>query len=119
MNHSGNGDADLEHCTWPTGLSIGTDTNQIPDLHTKLIHHMVEHQARRNPTHTAVVFEDHQISYNELNVRANHLAHYLRKLGVGPEFLAGVYITRSIEMVVAMLAILKAGGAYVPLDPSY
>ncbi|MGH7825279.1 MAG: amino acid adenylation domain-containing protein, partial [Candidatus Binatia bacterium] len=67
----------------------------------------------------AVVYEDKQLTYRELNHRANQLAHYLRKLGVGPEVLVGICMERSLEMVVSALAILKAGGAYVPLDPAY
>ncbi len=65
------------------------------------------------------MFEDQQLTYGELNGRANHLAHYLRSLGVGPEVLVGICVERSLEMVVGLLAILKAGGAYVPLDPAY
>ncbi len=67
----------------------------------------------------AVVFEDRQLTYAELNARANQLAHYLRTLGVGPDVLVGLCLERSLELVVGMLGILKAGGAYVPLDPSY
>ena len=66
-----------------------------------------------------MVFEEQQLSYRELNNRANQLAHYLRKLGVGPEILVGICIDRSLEMIVALLGILKAGGAYLPLDPQY
>ena len=64
-------------------------------------------------------FEGGHLSYRELNARANQLAHYLRKLGVGPETLVGTCLERSVEMVIGVLAILKAGGAYVPLDPTY
>jgi surfactin family lipopeptide synthetase A len=65
------------------------------------------------------VFEDQQLTYRELNARANQLAHHLRKLGVGPEVLVGICIERSLEMLVGLLGILKAGGAYVPLEPEY
>ena len=85
----------------------------------KCIHQLFEEQVERTPEATAVVFEDQQLTYRELNNRANQLAHYLRKLGVGPEVLVGICVERSIEMVVGLLGILKAGGAYVPLDPSY
>ncbi len=85
----------------------------------KCIHHLFEEQAKRTPESVAVIFEDQQLTYRELNNRANQLAHYLHKLGVGPEVLVGICVERSVEMVVAMLAVLKAGGAYVPLDPSY
>src|SRR5205814_1222470 len=71
------------------------------------------------PEAVAVVYEGEEISYRELNQRANQLAHYLRKKGVGPEVLVGLCVERSVEMVVGLLGILKAGGAYVPLDPSY
>ncbi len=67
----------------------------------------------------AVVFENQQLTYRELNQRANKLARYLQAVGVGPEVLAGIGVERSLDMVVGLLAILKAGGAYVPLDPGY
>ena len=73
----------------------------------------------RTPDAVAVVFEDDQLTYRELNRRANQLAHYLRSLDVGPEVLVGICVERSLEMVVGLLGILKAGGAYVPLDPTY
>ena len=73
----------------------------------------------QTPTALAVVCEGQQLTYRELNRRANQLAHYLRSLGVGPEVLVGLCVERSVEMVVGLLGILKAGGAYVPLDPAY
>jgi amino acid adenylation domain-containing protein len=85
----------------------------------KCIHELFEVQVKRSPDAVAVVFEDKRLTYRELNRRANQTAHYLRKLGVGPEFLVGIYMERSWEMVVAVLGVLKAGGAYVPLDPFY
>ena len=66
-----------------------------------------------------MVFEEQQLTYQQLNQRANQLAHYLRTLGVKPEVLVGLCLERSLEMVVGLLGILKAGGAYVPLDPAY
>ncbi|MFQ5906231.1 MAG: amino acid adenylation domain-containing protein, partial [bacterium] len=83
------------------------------------IHQLFEAQVERTPEKIAVVFEDHQLTYSELNARANQLAHYLRKSGVGPEVLVGICVERSLEMVIGLLGILKAGGAYVPLDPTY
>jgi amino acid adenylation domain-containing protein/thioester reductase-like protein len=83
------------------------------------IHQIVEHQVALTPDEIAVVFQDQQLTYKELNQQANQLAHYLKTLGVGPEVLVGICVERSIEMIVALLAILKAGGAYVPLDPAY
>ncbi|MGH7833449.1 MAG: non-ribosomal peptide synthetase, partial [Candidatus Binatia bacterium] len=85
----------------------------------RCLHQLFEEQAERTPKATAVAFEEQQLTYRELNERANQLAHYLRKLGVGPEVTVGIYVERSLEMVVGMLGILKAGGAYVPLDPTY
>ena len=85
----------------------------------KCIHELFETQVEKTPDAVAVVFEDQRLTYRELNHRANQLAHYLRKLGVGPEVLVGICVERSIELIVGLLGILKAGGAYVPLDPSY
>jgi len=76
-------------------------------------------QAARSPNATAVIFEDTQLSYHDLNQQANQLAHYLQTLGVGPEVLVGLRVERSPAMMVGILGILKAGGAYVPLDPTY
>ena len=83
------------------------------------IHQLFEAQVRRTPDAVAVVFESERLTYRELNSKANQLAHYLQKLGVGPEVLVGVCLERSLEMMVGLLGILKAGGAYVPLDPAY
>ena len=82
----------------------------------KCIHQLFEEQVERTPDHVAVVFEDQKLTYRELNAKANQLAHYLQKLGVGPEVLVGICVERSLEMLVGLLGILKAGGAYVPLD---
>jgi amino acid adenylation domain-containing protein len=85
----------------------------------KCIHELFEEQVKRSPDWAAVIYEDQQLTYRELNEKANQLAHYLRKQGVGPEVLVGICIERSLEMVIGILGILKAGGAYVPLDPAY
>lgn len=85
----------------------------------KCIHQLFEAQVERTPDAVAVVYENERFTYRELNTRANQLAHYLLKLGVGPEVLVGVCVERSLEMVVGLLSILKAGGAFVPLDPAY
>jgi len=85
----------------------------------KCIHQLFEEQAERTPDELALEFEEKQITYRELNRKANQLAHYLVSLGIGPEKLVGISIDRSIEIVVALLGILKAGGAYLPLDPAY
>ncbi len=81
------------------------------------IHELFEAQVEKTPDAIAVVFEDEQLTYRELNTRANQLAHYLQQLGVQPEVLVGICVERSLSMIIGLLAILKAGGAYVPLDP--
>jgi amino acid adenylation domain-containing protein len=83
------------------------------------VHQLVEGQAAAQPDAVAVVYGKQQLSYRELNERANQLAHYLRRRGVGLEVRVGVQMERSVEFVVALLAILKAGAAYVPLDGMY
>ena len=85
----------------------------------KCIHELFEEQVHRTPEAVAVVFEDAALSYEELNLRANQLAHYLRELGVVPDARVAICVERGFEMIVGLLAVLKAGGAYVPLDPSY
>ena len=83
------------------------------------LHHLVEAHAARTPEAIAVVDPERRLTYAELNRRANQLAHHLRSMGAGPEQLTGIFLERSVEVAVAVLAVLKAGGAYVPLDPSY
>ncbi|MDZ8258880.1 non-ribosomal peptide synthetase [Nostoc sp. ChiQUE01b] len=85
----------------------------------KCIHQWFEEQVARTPDAVAVVYENQQLTYRELNYRANQVAHYLRSLGVGADVLVGLCVERSLEMVLGILGILKAGGAYVPLDPEY
>ena len=83
------------------------------------LHELVEHQATLTPERIAVEFEEFSISYDELNSRANQLAHALRSFGIGPGFPVAVCMERSPELVATVLAILKAGAAYVPIDPTY
>jgi len=83
------------------------------------IHQLFESQAARNPAAIAAEFRGEELSYGELNARANQLANYLRCQGVGPEILVGISVERSLNMLVAILGVLKAGGGYVPLDPNY
>jgi amino acid adenylation domain-containing protein/non-ribosomal peptide synthase protein (TIGR01720 family) len=83
------------------------------------IQQLFEAQVARTPDAVAVVYDAQHLTYRELNERANRLAHYLRKQGVGPESLVGIYAERSLEMIVGILGILKAGGAYLPLDLMY
>ncbi len=85
----------------------------------KCIHQLFEEQAEKTPFNIAVIYEDQEITYRDLNEKANQLARYLRKKGIGPETFVLIALERSIEMVVGILGILKAGGAYVPMDPSY
>ena len=83
------------------------------------IQQLFEAQVERRGDAVAVVFGGQELSYKELNRRANQVAHHLRSLGVGPEVMVGVCMERAVEMVVGVLGVLKAGGAYVPLDPQY
>ncbi|HEY0737422.1 MAG TPA: amino acid adenylation domain-containing protein [Herpetosiphonaceae bacterium] len=85
----------------------------------RCIHTLFEEQAARTPAAIAVVAPTGQLSYRELNERANQVAHYLKARGVGPEVLVGVSIERSLELIISLLGVLKAGGAYVPIDPRY
>ncbi len=94
-----------------------TTTKEYP--FDKCIHQLFEEQVERSPDAIAVVFEDKQLTYRELNQQANKIANHLKTMGVGPEVLVGICVERSLEMVVGLLGILKAGGAYVPLDPAY
>jgi amino acid adenylation domain-containing protein len=83
------------------------------------VHQLLEGQARKTPDYIAVASDDGEITYRELNVRANQLAHYLRAIGVGPEAIVGICLERSLEMVAALLGTLKAGAGYLPIDPAY
>lgn len=80
---------------------------------------LFEAQVARSPEAVAVVYEGASLSYEELNIRANRLAHFLIAEGVGPEQIVALALPRSLEMVVGVLAVLKAGAAYLPLDPDY
>ena len=101
------------------------DWNRIdspPDSQTGrqlTLHERFQQQARRTPDAVAMVCGDQQLTYRELNARANQLARHLRQQGVGPEVLVGICLDRSLEMLLGILGVLKAGGAYVPLDPEY
>jgi amino acid adenylation domain-containing protein len=85
----------------------------------RCIHQLFEEQVERAPEALAVVAGDKQLTYHELNARANQLARHLKTFGVGPDKLVGICIGRSLDMIVALLGVLKAGGAYLPLDPDY
>ena len=92
---------------------------QIKNIDYQCIHRLFEQQVAKSPDAIALVYENEQLTYRELNCRANQLAHYLQSLDIQLESKIGVCIERSPLMVIAILAILKAGGAYVPLDPAY
>lgn len=83
------------------------------------VHTLFEQQMAATPDMVALVYEQEQMTYQELNSRANQLAHYLRSLGVAPETCVGIYLERSLELGIALLGVLKAGGTYVPIDPTY
>jgi amino acid adenylation domain-containing protein len=97
------------------------DWNQTEAYYPKnrCLHELVEDQVARTPEAVAVVFEDEELTYGELNERADRVAGYLQSLGVGPGAMVGILVDRSLDMIIGLLGILKAGGAYVPMDPSY
>ncbi|HEY9873030.1 MAG TPA: amino acid adenylation domain-containing protein, partial [Candidatus Obscuribacterales bacterium] len=100
-------------------ILLGWNNTQTNYSENRCLHQLIEQQAEKYPDNIAVVFADQKLTYKELNQRANQLAHYLQKLGIKPEMPVGIYVERSLEMIIGLLGILKAGGAYVPLDPAY
>ena len=100
-------------------LLVEWNDTQVDYPLDKSIHQLFEEQVDRTPDAIAVVYENQQLTYRQLNNCANQLAHYLKSLGVKADTLVGICVKRSIEMLVGLLGILKAGGAYVPLDPDY
>ncbi|MFQ4145498.1 amino acid adenylation domain-containing protein [Chlorogloeopsis sp. ULAP02] len=100
-------------------LLVEWNNTEIEYPQDKCIHQLFEAQVEKTPYAVAVVYENKYLTYQQLNQKANQLAHYLRKQGVKPEVLVGICVERSLEMIVGLLAILKAGGAYLPLDPVY
>ncbi|MFJ3484103.1 amino acid adenylation domain-containing protein [Pseudomonas sp. NPDC090202] len=108
----------LDSAEQNTLINGWNDTATRYDLHTP-VQRLIEAQVQATPDAVALIFGEQQLSYRQLNQRANALAHRLIALGVGPDVLVGIAVERSVEMVVGLLAILKAGGAYVPLDPEY
>ena len=85
----------------------------------RCVHELFERQVELTPEAVTAAYEGEQLTYRELNRRANQLAHYLREMGVGAEVKVGLCVERSLEMIVGLLGVMKAGGAYLPLDPSY
>ena len=100
-------------------LFAGMDGSKFNFPTDQCIHQLFESQVNKSPDALALVLKDQQVTYRELNQRANQLAHYLRKRDVGAEVRVGLYLESSLDMVAGLLGILKAGGAFVPLDPSY
>ncbi|MBD1895823.1 non-ribosomal peptide synthetase [Coleofasciculus sp. FACHB-129] len=100
-------------------LLVEWNNTKVDYPKTLCVHQLFEAQVEQNKKAIALVFEDKELTYQELNIRSNKLARYLQRLGVGAEILVGLCVERSLEMIIGMLAILKAGGAYLPLDPSY
>ena len=100
-------------------LLLDWNDTRAPYSSNKCAHQLFEAVAARQPDLVAVSHGDEQMSYGELNARANHLAHYLMARGIGPDVLIGLMVERSIASIICLLAVLKAGGAYVPLDPNY
>jgi non-ribosomal peptide synthetase component F len=89
------------------------------DYPSECIHQLFEAQVEKNPDAVAVVFGNQQLTYRELNTKANQLAYYLQSVGVIPEVLVGICVERSLYTLIGILGIFKAGGAYLPLDPAY
>ncbi|WP_341530413.1 amino acid adenylation domain-containing protein [Nostoc sp. UHCC 0302] len=119
--------ADSQQQLWELPLLTETEKTQLAKWNdtqteypqTQGIHQLFAAQVERTPDAVAVVCGEEKLTYRELNQRANQLAHYLQKLGVGTEVLVGICVERSLDMIIGLLGILKAGGAYVPLDPAY
>jgi non-ribosomal peptide synthetase component F len=117
--------SELQPCEGKT-LELALDSNQttleaIPRQELApgvCIHELFEKQVERTPLHVALVHEEEQLTYGELNRRSNQLARHLQRLGAGPEIRIGLCFERSLDMVVGLMGILKAGGAYVPLEPA-
>jgi len=100
-------------------LLIEFNNTQIDFPTNKCFQQLFVEQVQRTPDNIAAVYENQQFTYQELNHRANQLAHYLQQLGVKPDVMVGICVERSPFMLIALLGILKAGGAYVPIDPNY
>lgn len=103
--------------TLPPELDQWNQTKQ--DVPPQLIHQLFEAQADHTPTGIALICQPDSLTYQDLNHKANQLARYLKAQGIGPETFVGIYLHRSPELLIALLAVLKAGGTYIPLDPTY
>jgi amino acid adenylation domain-containing protein len=102
-----------------TQLLQDWNSTERPYSSESCLHKLFEAQAAQHPGKVAVVFGEEKVTYGELDSRANQLARYLQKQGIGSESLVGICVERSAAMVVGLLGVLKAGGAYVPMDPDY
>ncbi|MDP6151442.1 MAG: amino acid adenylation domain-containing protein [Gammaproteobacteria bacterium] len=113
--------AELPLLTAPERKQVLFDWNetQVPFSDNTCIHTLIEQRAAEQPDAPAILFRDEVISFDELNQRANQVAHYLIGHGAGPEKIVGLCVERSVNLVTGLLGILKAGAAYVPLDPNY
>ncbi len=113
--------ADLPLLTQPERQQILVEWNDTrePEPQVLCAHELFEQQVELTPEAVALIFDDQELSYADLNRRANELAHRLRAHGVGPDTAVAICMQRSVEMMVAVLGVLKANGAYVPLDPEY
>ncbi|MEG3936130.1 amino acid adenylation domain-containing protein [Microcoleus sp. B13-B4] len=100
-------------------LLVEWNNTQTDYPNNTCIHQLFEAQAEQTPNAVAAVFGSEQLTYQQLNYRANQLAHHLQGLGVGPEICVGICVERSLDILVGLLGILKAGAAYLPLDPAY
>ena len=100
---------------------LSSTTKIINDLPENgvCIHDLFAIQVKAAPDSVATIFENQQLTYQELNAKANQLAHYLQSIGVGAEVMVGLCVERSLDLIIGILGILKAGGAYVPIDPAY
>ena len=102
-----------------TQLLDGLNDTAVSYPDTLALHQLFEQQVVKTPNDTAVIFEDAELTYQQLNEEANQLAHHLQSLGVQPDQFVGICVERSLDMIMGMLAILKAGAAYLPMDPNY
>jgi amino acid adenylation domain-containing protein len=100
-------------------LLVEWNSSHLDYPKSRCIHHLFEEQVCRTPDAVAAVCGGDRLTYTELNVRANHIAHHLKTLGVGPDVIVAVCVERSIAMLIGILGVLKAGGAYLPMDPVY
>jgi amino acid adenylation domain-containing protein/non-ribosomal peptide synthase protein (TIGR01720 family) len=107
----------LSEMEWTQLNDWGVNARRYADVEP--VHRLIERRVLEQPDAVALIFQDNELNYMQLNQRANRLAHHLIALGIKPESRVGIALERSIEMIMALLAVLKAGGAYVPLDPDY